>query len=338
MDDSTYLAYRCVDEGGRVAARFETRPRRAAAELAPGEVSVRVAWSGINYKDALAVTGAGKIMRRLPLTAGIDLAGVVESSADPRFGAGDPVVVVGRGLGEEHDGGFAEHAYVKADWITPLPPGLTLRDAMAIGTAGFTAALAIERMEDNGQRPDTGPVAVTGATGGVGSLAILLLARRGHRVAAVTGKADATAYLEGLGANAIVSTADIPATVRPLEAARWAGAIDAVGGHTLAWLCATTQPLGNIASVGLAGGHALATTVMPFILRGVNLLGINSTYCPEALAARAWARLAADASNGRLEPIVTRTVDLRDLDGAFAGYTARQILGRTLVRVSGALR
>lgn len=338
MPESTSLAYRCVDRDGRVAARFESLPHRTAHDLAPGEVLVRVAWSGINYKDALAVTGAGKIMRRLPLTAGIDLAGVVEASADPRFGPGNPVVVVGRGLGEEHDGGFAEQACVKGDWITPLPAGLTLRDAMAIGTAGFTAALAIERMEDNGQRPEQGPVAVTGATGGVGSLAILLLARRGYRVAAVTGKTDATAYLEALGAGSLVAAQEVPATVRPLEAARWAGAIDNVGSHTLAWLCATTQPLGNIASVGLAGGHALVTTVMPFILRGVNLLGINSTYCPDALAARAWTRLATDAAGGRLEPIVSRTVELRDLDGAFSGYTARQIVGRTLVRVSGALR
>lgn len=335
MPDATYLAYRCADDGGRVTARFEHLPRRTAADLAEGEVLIEVAWSGVNFKDALAVTGAGKIMRRLPLTAGIDLAGVVEASADARFRAGDRVVVVGRGLGEQHDGGYAEQALVQGDWITPLPAGLTLRDAMAIGTAGFTAALAIERMEDNGQRPDQGAVAVTGATGGVGSLALLLLAQRGYRVSAVTGKSDAAAYLHALGASVIVPAHEVPSTVRPLEAARWAGAIDNVGAHTLAWLCATTQPLGNIACVGLAGGHALATTVMPFILRGVNLLGINSTYCPDGLAARAWARLAADTAGGRLEPIVSRTVNLRDLEGAFAGYTARQNVGRTLVRVSG---
>jgi NADPH2:quinone reductase len=332
---STYLAYRCHDEQGRVTARFERLARRPADALSPDELSVQVAWSGINYKDALAVTGAGRIMRRLPLTAGIDVAGVVDASNDARYRPGDRVVVVGCGLGEEHDGGFAEQAYVRGDWVAPVPATLSLRDAMACGTAGFTAALAIERMEDNGQRPDQGPVVVTGATGGVGSLALALLARRGYRAVALTGKPAAEPYLRGLGAAEIAAASDVPAQTRPLETARWAGAIDNVGGPTLAWLCATTQPRGNIASVGLAGGHVLATTVMPFILRGITLLGINSTSAPAALAARAWARLAADATGVALAAIVTRVVDLADLPGAFDGYTARQVTGRTLVRVSG---
>jgi NADPH2:quinone reductase len=332
------LAYRCHQDDGRVIARLERQPRRAPDSLAPGEVLVRVAWSDINYKDALAVTGAGKIMRRLPLTAGIDLAGTVEASADPRFGPGDAVVVVGCGLGEEHDGGYAEQAVVRGDWIVALPPPLTLREAMAVGTAGFTAALAIDRMEDNGLEPGQGPVVVTGATGGVGSLAIVLLARRGYRVAALTGKADASPYLLGLGAAEILPSSDVPAKVRPLETARWAGAIDSVGGAVLPWLCATTQPLGNIAAVGLAGGHTLTTTVMPFILRGVNLLGVNSTACPVGWRDRAWRRLAADLGGGAVDAVVQRTVNLADLPGAFDGYTTRQVLGRTLVRVSGALR
>jgi len=334
----TALAYRCHSENGRLIARLETTASPAASDLAPGDVSVRVAWSDINFKDALAVTGAGKIMRRLPLTAGIDLAGVVTASADERYRAGDPVIVVGCGLGEEHDGGYSDVAVVRGDWIVPLPPALTLRDAMAIGTAGFTAALAIGHMEHNGQRPAAGPVVVTGATGGVGSIAVMLLARRGYRVAALTGKPDAAGYLRGLGAAEVVPAGEVPSEVRPLEPARWAGAIDSVGGGILAWLCATTQPLGNVASVGLAGSHALATTVMPFILRGVNLLGVNSTYCPVEQRDRAWARLAADLGDGSLEKVVQRTVDLADLPGAFDGYTTRKVIGRTLVRVSGALR
>jgi len=335
------LAYRCHDEQGRIVARLEHLPRLSAADLAPGDVLVAAAWSGINYKDALAVTGAGKIMRRLPLTAGIDVAGVVEASRDDRCRPGDPVVVAGCGLGEESDGGFAEYVRVRGDWIVPLPAPLTLRQAMAIGTAGFTAALAIARLEDNGLKAGagTGAIAVTGATGGVGSIAIALLARRGYRVTAVTGKAEATAYLRALGATDILAATDIPATTRPLETARWAGAIDNLGGPTLAWLCATTEPLGSVASVGLAASHALSTTVMPFILRGVNLLGINSTYCPAPLRERVWAGLAADvgAAPGLLDTVVQRTVDLADLEGAFGGYTTRQVTGRTLVRISGVL-
>jgi acrylyl-CoA reductase (NADPH) len=333
----TALAYRCHDEQGRVTARLEQVTGPAAA-LQPGEVSVQVAWSDINFKDALAVTGAGKIMRRLPLTAGIDLAGTVLASADPRYSSGDAVIVVGCGLGEEYDGGYAEQAVVRGDWIVPLPAALTLREAMAIGTAGFTAALAIDHMESNGQRPELGPVVVTGATGGVGSIAVMLLARRGYRAIALTGKTNAAEYLRRLGASEIFPAADVPAKGRPLETARWAGAIDSVGGEVLAWLCATTQPLGNVASVGLAGGHALVTTVMPFILRGVNLLGVNSTYCPVDRRDRAWSRLAADLSGGALDAVVQRTVDLAELPGAFDGYAKRQVMGRTLVRVSGALR
>ncbi|MEZ5289653.1 MAG: YhdH/YhfP family quinone oxidoreductase [Vicinamibacterales bacterium] len=335
MDD-TYLAYRCHDEQGTIAARLERLPVMPADRLRPGEVSVRVAWSDINYKDALAVTGAGRIMRRLPLTAGIDLAGVVDASSDDRVAPGDLVAVIGCGLGEEHDGGYAERAVVKGDWVVPVPAPLTLRDAMAIGTAGFTAAQAIDRLEDNGTRPDGGPIAVTGATGGVGSLAVALLARAGYRVTAITGKADAEAYLRGLGAAEVMAASDVPEKTRPLEGARWAGAIDAVGGTMLHWLGATAQPLGSVASVGLAGGHALTTTVMPFILRGVNLLGVNSTYCPVPLRTRVWARLARDVNRDLVDAVVSRTVDLADLPGAFDGYTTRAIRGRTLVRVSGA--
>ena len=329
-------AFRCHQVDGRVEARLETVPPRAADTLAAGDVLLAVAWSGINYKDALAATGAGKIMRRFPLTAGIDVAGVVEASADSRFRAGDPAIVVGCGLGEEVDGGFADQAVVRGDWIVRPPAPLTLREAMAIGTAGFTAGLAIERLEHNGLTPDAGPVAVTGATGGVGSLAIAMLAARGYRVSALTGKTDAGPYLTSLGASDVVDTATLTLTSRPLETARWAAAIDNLGGDMLAWLCATTQPLGGVASVGLAASGTLRTTVMPFILRGVNLLGINSTYCPADRRDRVWTRIAADVPATVLRQVVRRTVELADIATAFDGYTARAVTGRTLVRVSGA--
>ena len=334
----TSRAFRCHQVDGRVESRLELVPRRTAESLAPGEVLLAVAWSGINYKDALAATGAGKIMRRFPLTAGIDVAGVVEASADPRFRMGDAAVVVGCGLGEEVDGGFADQVVVRGDWIVRPPAPLTLRDAMAVGTAGFTAGLAIDRLEHNGLTPDAGPVAVTGATGGVGSVAIAMLAARGYRVSALTGKTDAGPYLTSLGASDVVDTTTLTLKARPLETARWAAAIDNLGGDMLAWLCATAQPLGGVASVGLAASPTLHTTVMPFILRGVNLLGINSTYCPADLRDRVWARIATDMPGGVLDTIVRRTVDLADLATAFDGYTARGITGRTLVRVSGALR
>lgn len=329
-------AFRCHQVDGRVEARLETVPPRAADTLAAGDVLLAVAWSGINYKDALAATGAGKIMRRFPLTAGIDVAGVVEASADPRFRAGDPAIVVGCGLGEEVDGGFADQAVVRGDWIVRPPAPLTLREAMAIGTAGFTAGLAIERLEHNGLTPDAGPVAVTGATGGVGSLAIAMLAARGYRVSALTGKTDAGPYLMSLGAAEIVDTTTLSLAARPLDTARWAAAIDNLGADMLAWLCATTRPLGGVASVGLAAGHTLQTTVMPFILRGVNLLGVNSTYCPADRRDRVWTRIAADMPGGVLDAIVRRTVDLADIATAFDGYTSRGIVGRTLIRISGA--
>jgi acrylyl-CoA reductase (NADPH) len=331
---STYLAYRCHQETGQVQARLEALPVRAAAALEPGEVALEVAWSGINYKDALAVTGAGRIMRRVPLTAGIDVAGVVEASRDPRWSAGDAAIVVGCGLGEEHDGGFAERAYVQGDWIVPLPPALTLRDAMAAGTAGFTAALAIERLEHNGLQPSQGPVAVTGATGGVGSFAVAMLAARGYRVTALTGKADAAPYLTSLGATDVFAATEIPTKVRPLESARWAGAIDTVGGDALGWLCATTLPLGSVAAVGLAASHVLHTTVMPFILRGVNLLGINSMATPRATRLKVWKRLATDLKPKHLDLIAKRTVPFAALPAAFPAYLDGTVVGRAIVKIA----
>jgi len=328
---AAFKAFRIRSEGEGVVAGFE---QLQLADLSPGNVVVRVLFSTINYKDALAATGAGKVLRRFPLVGGIDFAGVVETSTDPRFSTGDRVLVTGNGLSETHDGGYAEYARVPGDWVFPIPPGLDELEAMALGTAGFTAALAIHRMEENGQKPIAGPIAVTGATGGVGSIAIDMLAARGYEVVAVSGKSGAAEYLKTLGATRILSRKQIKSTGRPLEAVQFAGAIDNVGGDLLAWLTRTVGFWGNIASIGLAGGAQLETTVMPFILRGVNLLGINSTSVPRALRTTIWERIATDLRPRHLERLVTRTLDFADLPGAFKGYLDGAITGRTVVRIS----
>ena len=329
---TSYRAYRSRQVDGKVTSQIESVD---TPELADGDVLIATAWSGINYKDALAATGAGKIMKRFPLTVGIDAAGCVQASKDARFQPGDQVLVVGCGMGEEHDGGFAERVLVRGDWIVPVPQTMSLRDAMAIGTAGFTAAMAVQRMEDNGLHPDMGPVAVNGATGGVGSLAISMLASRGYRVTAITGKRDSAAYLQQIGAADILFSSELNLSARPLEKAQWAGAVDNLGGDMLHWLCATMQPLGSIASIGLASSHKLNTTVMPFILRGVNLLGINSTYCPIPLREKVWQRLATDLRPQALAAIVQREVSLDELPQVFGEYLNRQVQGRTLVRIKG---
>ena len=271
-------------------------------------------------------------MKDFPLVAGIDASGYVHSSEDPRFKEGDPVLVVGCGLGETSDGGFSEYVKVKGDWIVHLPEGLSLYEAMAIGTAGFTAAMAIQRMEDNGQAPENGPVLVTGATGGVGGMATTMLAGLGYHVAAMTIVGQEQ-YLESIGAAEVVDANELVMGERPLEKSLWAGAVDAVGGKTLAWITRTMQPLGNIASIGLAGGHELVTTVMPFILRGVNLLGINSTYCPAPLREKVWSRLASDLKPTAMETIVSRTVAFDDIPDLFSDYIEGNITGRTVVKI-----
>jgi acrylyl-CoA reductase (NADPH) len=303
----SFRAFRIHEHDKKIVARFEDL---TLDDLSPGDVVVRVSYSGINYKDALAATGTAKILRRYPLVAGIDLAGVVESSSDARFRPGDPVLVTGSALSETHDGGYAEYARVPADWVIPMPQGLDARSAMALGTAGFTAALAIHLMERNEQAPAGGPIVVTGATGGVGSIAIDMLSGRGYEVIAVSGKADAIVYLRSLGAARVLLREEIDYGKKPLEAAQFGGAIDNVGGKTLAWLTRSVDFRGNIASIGLAGGAQLETTVMPFILRGVNLLGINSSATPRALRLAVWQRIATDLAPRHLARIVTRTVAL----------------------------
>jgi acrylyl-CoA reductase (NADPH) len=325
-----FKAFRIHSEGGRIAARFEDV---TLDDLAAGEVVIRVACSDINYKDALAATGAGKILRRYPLVGGIDLAGTVESSSDARFREGDPVLVTGCGLSETHDGGYAQFARVPGDWVIPMPRGLDAQTAMSLGTAGFTAALAIHRMEQNGQVPDAGPIVVTGATGGVGSLAIDMLATRGYRVIAVSGKADAAEYLKALGAAEVLDRKSLDLGTRPLEAARFAGAIDNLGGEVLTWLTRTVDFWGNIASIGLASSPELKTTVMPFILRGVALLGINSSATRRDWRLAVWQRIATDLKPRQLARIVTRTIDFGELPQAFPDYLAGRVTGRTLVRI-----
>ena len=259
-----FTAYRIHRQDGGIEGCLESI---SVDDLSAGDVIVQVDWSGINYKDALAATGKRKILRRFPLVGGIDLAGHVHSSSDSRFREGDAVLVCGNGLSEDHDGGYARYARLPGDWLIPLPEGLSLRDGMAIGTAGFTAAVAVDRMQRNDQRAENGPILVNGATGGVGSFAIDILSALKFEVTALTGKRDQQAYLESLGASACLYRDELTMGTRPLEKALWAGAVDNVGGSQLSWLTRTVMPMGNIASIGLAGGVDLVTTVMPFILR-----------------------------------------------------------------------
>lgn len=299
----------------------------------PGEIVIKAAYSSVNYKDALAATGAGKIMKSLPMTGGIDVAGTVADSQDARFVVGQAVLVTGYGLGVEIDGGYAEYVRVPADWVVPLPDGLTALQAMALGTAGFTAALAVTRMQDNGLRPDAGPVAVTGATGGVGSLALAMLAQLGYETVAITGKLDQTEYLTRLGAARVLDRRSLEMGTRPLEKSLWAGAVDSVGGATLAWLTRTLAYRGVIAACGLAGGIELSTTVMPFILRGVSLIGIDSVQCPMAQRLDIWTRLAGELRPRSLESDIARIIDFEDLPGVFQDFLDAGVSGRTVVRL-----
>jgi NADPH2:quinone reductase len=324
-------ALRIFDTTGADRARFVDD--LDISNLAPGEVVVRVQYSSVNYKDALAATGAGKVVRRYPINGGIDLAGIVESSSDSRFAPGQPVLATGYDLGVSHDGGYAERARVPADWIVPIPEGLTARDAMAIGTAGFTAGLAIAAMERNGLTPESGPVIVTGATGGVGIMALQSLATRGYRVTAFTGKRDEADRLRSLGAADVLIRGQVDMGTRPLEKATWAGAVDAVGGDTLAWLTRTASYGGSIASTGLTGGSDLHTTVMPFILRAVRLLGIDSAMCPMPERLHVWRRLATDLAPGHLSE-TAHDITMDGLSDAFHTLLAGQARGRFVVRIA----
>ena len=301
-------------------------------ELSPGEIVIKTAYSSVNYKDALAGTGQGKILRSFPLVGGIDVAGHVVSSSDPAFKEGDAVLVTGCGLSETRDGGYGEYARIEAQWAIPLPTGLSLRESMILGTAGFTAGLALLRMEDNRQSPSLGPLVVTGATGGVGSLAIDIFTRAGYDVLAVSGKADQADYLKRIGAAQVLGREAL-STSRPMEAARFGGGLDNVGGPMLASLLAQTTPYGNVATAGLAATAELATTVMPFIIRGVSLLGVASAGTARDIREEVWRRLSSGWKPVHLDAICTREVGLAELPDVFTGMLAGGSLGRTLVRV-----
>lgn len=318
--------------GKQTEARFE---ELMLDDLSAGDVVVRVAYSGINYKDALAVTGKGRILKAYPKVPGIDLAGHVAHSSDPRYREGDPVLVTGCNLGEALDGGYAEYARVPGSVLVPLPLGLDLRAAMALGTAGFTAALALRRMLENHQAPAMGPIAVTGPTGGVGSFAVDLFARAGFFVHAITGKPEQAAdYLRAIGADQVVDRRSVDMGDRPLESAHWGGAVDNLGGETLAWLLRSTRAWGNVAAIGLAQSHELHATVMPFILRGVSLLGIHSVECPRAWREDIWHRLASDWKPRILDQVVACEIGLHEVPAACEALIAGQMTGRVLVRVT----
>jgi len=323
-------AFKVFEESGKIAGRLV---QLSLDELSDGAVVIESAFSSVNYKDALAATGSGKIMRRFPLVGGIDVAGTVESSTDTRFKPGDAVLVTGYDLGVAHDGGYAKYARVPSEWVVPLPKSLSPFDAMAIGTAGFTAALSVVEMERNGLTPEAGPVIVTGATGGVGSIAVQCLAARGYDVTALTGKPQEETYLRTLGARSVLARDAVQTGTRPLEKATWAGAVDPVGGATLAWLTRTMLPNGSIASSGLTGGTELLTTVLPFILRGVKLLGIDSVMCPMPVRLEVWRRLATDLKPARLSD-AARQISLADLPSAFDALLKGAARGRYVVKLS----
>lgn len=298
--------------------------------LSPGEIVIKTAYSSINFKDALAGTGEGKILRRFPLVGGIDVAGHVVASSDDKFREGDAVLVTGCGLSETRDGGYAQYARLEAQWAIPLPGGLSLRESMILGTAGFTAALALHRMQDNRQTPELGPLAVTGASGGVGSLAIDIFSRAGYEVHAISGKAEQAEYLKSIGASQVLGR-DALATARPMESARFGGGLDNVGGPMLTSLLAQTAPYGNVASAGLAASPALDATVMPFIIRGVSLLGVASAGTARQIRDEVWRHLGSDWKPAHLDRICTREVGLAELPQVFPGMLAGGSLGRTLV-------
>jgi len=326
-----FRAFRIDQQDGRIVAGFQ---EISVDDLTEGNVVVRVTHSTINYKDALAATGKGRILRKYPLNGGIDLAGVVVSSEDADFQPGTDVLVNGCGLSETVDGGYAEYARLDSKSLVAVPEGMSCAQAMQIGTAGYTAALAIHRMEQNNQAPDLGPVVVTGATGGVGSIAIDMLAGRGYEVAAVTGKSTEEAYLRELGARQILLRDDIDLGKRPMEKALWAGAIDNLGGDYLTWLTRTMQYGGNIASIGLAASHELNTTVMPFILRAVCLLGINSVETPHDLRRSVWGRIGGDLMPQHLDRIGSNSISFDELPDAFQAYIDGAVTGRTVVEIS----
>ena len=331
---TSFRAFRIHHDDAGYRAGIESMDTGA---LSPGEVLVKVAYSSVNYKDALAGTGKGRILRQYPLNGGIDVAGRVAASTDPAFREGDAVLCTGSGLSETRDGGYGEYARLDARWTIPLPAGLNLRESMIIGTAGFTAALALLRMQDNRQRPALGPIAVTGASGGVGMLAIDIFSRAGYEVHAISGKAGHFDFLRGLGASECIDRHQLAFSGKPMDSARFGGALDNVGGSMLGGLLPLISPYGNVAICGNAGGIAFDSTVMPFIIRGASLLGIASAGTARDLRDRIWQHLASDWKPQHLDHIVTREAGLDELPGVFARMLAGDSFGRTLVRIEGTI-
>ncbi len=326
-----FKAYRTFEDNKVVTSRFV---EMSQDELDPGAVVIKTKYSTINYKDALSYNGAGRIMRKYPTNGGIDMAGTVESSTDARWKKGDKVIVHGYDMGVAHDGGYSEHVRVPAEWVVRRPESMTAFDAMTLGTAGFTAAQAIMLMELNGLTPDKGPVAVTGATGGVGSVAVEILAKIGYHVVAITGKEEETNYLKGLGAKEVIARQSIDLTkIRALEKATWAGAVDNLGGDVLAWLLSTMKVGGTVGAVGLAASMTLGTTVAPFILRGVSLLGADSVNCPMSLRQKIWNKLAVEWRPDQVHDQV-RTIDFDELPTHFDAYIKGLVRGRTVVKIA----
>lgn len=326
----TFKALLAAQDAGKFQASIQQLGRES---LPPGEVTIRVKYSSLNYKDGLAVTGRPGVIRKFPMVPGIDLAGMIEESSSPEWKPGDEVVVTGFGLSETLWGGYAELARLDARLLVPLPKGLTLRQAMAIGTAGFTAMQCVLALEQHAVKPATGDVLVTGAAGGVGSIAVAVLAKLGYRVFASTGRAQLSDYLRSLGAAEIMDRTALAApSQRPMESERWAGAVDSVGGDTLAAIIRTLRARGSVASCGLAGGAALNTTVLPFILRGVNLLGINSVYVSREERLEVWARLARDLPLGLLDEM-TEEAPLEKIFELGEQILAGKIRGRTVIRI-----
>ena len=317
----------------------EKKFERAAIEslylndLSAGNVVIKVDYSSVNYKDALAGSGKGKILRRSPLNGGIDLAGVIVSSDDINFKTGQAVLVNGSGLSEVHDGGYSQYARVPSEWLVPMPAGLNSKTAMIIGTAGFTAALAIQRLQDNHQTPVQGPVLVTGASGGVGSFAVHLLHQSGYTVIAMTRKTRQHGYLRALGASEIIAPDEVKTDAGSLHRGRWGAAIDNLGGDTLGWLTKTVKPWGSIVSIGMISGTDLQTTTMPFILRGVSVLGVSSSACPQLLRKRIWARLGNELLPNKLDQMCSAEITLEQLPQAFDNLLKGNIFGRQIVRL-----
>ncbi len=321
------------DDSGFRAGLRELADTELATHAADGDVTVRIEWSTLNYKDGLAITNRSPVVRKWPMVPGIDGAGVVETGSDPRYAPGDRVVLNGWGVGETHWGCLAAKARLKGDWLIRLPESLSSRQAMAIGTAGYTAMLAALALERGGVKPGSGEILVTGAAGGVGSVAIAILAGWGHKVVASTGRASESGYLSALGAAEIIDRNTLAAPGKPLQKERWAGVIDAVGSHTLVNACAQTRAGGVVAACGLAQGMDFPATVAPFILRGITLAGIDSVMCPREQRETAWRRLASDLDRGKLDAM-TREIGLAEALPAAAEVLAGQIRGRLVVDVS----